>query len=192
MLITPELVYEAVASLESTIICRHERMLSRISQRVGVDDLIQMVTIRALWSKEDCKAETPEQLNHWILVIAANAAKSLYRDHRSTGCRSTQRESFAIGVASDADDSTERSGFQPADVESDPAVRAALEETTKAVLAIIDDLPANQATAIRLRYLQQLSNDEVACEMGISNDAVRCLVSRGLAKARKQLAISLQ
>ena len=104
------------------------------------------------------------------------------------GCRSTQRESFAIGVASDADDSTERSGFQPADVESDPAVRAALEETTKAVLAIIDDLPANQATAIRLRYLQQLSNDEVACEMGISNDAVRCLVSRGLAKAKKLLA----
>lgn len=188
MQITHELIAETVFSLKFLIAARHGRMLATIGQRVDVDDLLQVVAERAMASCAKCKATSVDEFQHWILTIASNSARLMIRDNCAIGKRSIRREGFAIGAASDADDSTQRSGFQPADLDSDPSAIAEVAEATQAVLAVLDRLPVGQARAVRMRYLEQMGNQDIADKLGVSNDAVRLLVSRGIRRARVLLA----
>jgi len=62
------------------------------------------------------------------------------------------------------------------------AVEGAMDNTS--VLSQIDGLPGPMATAVRLRFVEQLSYSEIAVELGTTAGNVRVLVHRGLDKLR--------
>lgn len=173
---------EALAATESIIRARFSRKIGMIGQRVAVEDLLQSVALKAFKSLSKCTATTEEELNHWVLTIAQNCYKSLLTTNYAVK-RSAKMEGCAIGVATDES----RDGFQPADMEGDASVKAEIAEEIQQVLSMLDQLTPDRARAIRMRYLDQMELNDIAEVMGISNEAVRCLVSKGLAKIRKQL-----
>lgn len=183
MQVTPELVAKTFVSVQHIIVSRHERALASIKQRVGIGDLLQNVISKALRFCSSCRAETPDELQHWILTIAKNTAYSMLRDNQSSPIRSTRREEVAVGVESQ----NSRDGYQPADLESDPSALAEMAESTAAMLAVLDRLSPSQSAAVRMRYLEQVDYAVIASQLNTNYDGARLLVSRGLARARKLL-----
>jgi RNA polymerase sigma-70 factor (ECF subfamily) len=66
---------------------------------------------------------------------------------------------------------------------------ALLEAVTDAVIVrgALLDLPRDQREALTLRYLGDLSYEEIAAQLGKSNDAVRQICHRGLVALRRAL-----
>lgn len=68
-----------------------------------------------------------------------------------------------------------------------PEERAANEEEHKGLLELISHLPEGEREAIILKYVNDLSNKEIAAMMKKSEEAVRKLQSRGMHNLRKLL-----
>ena len=64
---------------------------------------------------------------------------------------------------------------------------ALAEVDRSAVIAALHGLPPRQREAVVLRYYGDLSENEIARAMGISNGAVKSAVSRGLAALTSHL-----
>jgi len=62
------------------------------------------------------------------------------------------------------------------------------EEFEELMERVWKEIPAAQKKAISLRYLQEYSNEEVAEEMGVSQESVRNYINRGLKTLRQKLA----
>lgn len=182
MQVTTKLLIETLSEVESVIVSRYSRKLAMVSARFGIDDLLQTVAMKAHVSLESCQAETAEELRHWVLTIARNAVETVITANRASK-RSTLREGCAIGVATDES----RDGYQPAAPIADPATATEVKEQCEAMLAVVETLPELQAKCLRMRYLEQMEYDEIAKVVGCSAQAVRSVVSRGLAKARTKL-----
>lgn len=73
-------------------------------------------------------------------------------------------------------------------VAEESSVGMEYQETTLRVEAAINSLPDNQQKAIRLSSFEQLSNEEIADVMGVTNDNVRALLSRGRKRLRELLS----
>lgn len=112
----------------------------------------------------------PERFESWLLQIAHRRAIDQARARRQT-VPLERAESVADDrrVAS-----PERQGEANADIE---LVRSAL-----------DELPEAQRTVITLRYLFQMSHEEIATQLGRSNEAVRALRQRAFARLRRNIA----
>lgn len=186
-MITEAQLIEALTANESIIRARFSRKLALVGSRVSIEDLLQSVALKAFKAMSKCTATTEDELNHWILTIAQNTAESMITHHRSCAKRATKSEQVAIGQGSDEDNSSSRGGFQPADLESDAAVQVEMAEEIQMILSMIDELTPDRARAIRMRYIDQMEPVDIAKVMGISSEAVRCLVNKGLNKIRKAL-----
>jgi len=79
-------------------------------------------------------------------------------------------------------------GLDP--VDPSPSAAARMQNTTRAnaLYHALNQLPERQAQAVRLRHLEERSNDDIAAIMGLSVDAVESLQARG----RRKLAAYLQ
>ena len=69
----------------------------------------------------------------------------------------------------------------------DPATAALEAESTRAALALIAELPPDQAEVVALRVLGGMSVDEVARIIGKRPGAVRVLAHRGLRRLAQRL-----
>jgi len=170
-----------LAEVESTIRARFSRRLTIIGSRYDVDDLLGDVAIKCIRGIDSCRAETETELRHWVLTTAKNTAETVITANR-TAKRSTAREQQAIGVATD----DSRDGFQPA-IEDAPEMVAEFNEECKIVMNAIAQLSPNQATAIRMWYIDGCDYAAISAKLGLSVNMCRLLVSRGLKKVRAKL-----
>jgi RNA polymerase sigma-70 factor (ECF subfamily) len=185
MLITADVLMATLSEVESVIVNRFRRKLSMVAPRFDVEDLLQTVAMKAHMAMDSCKAQTEEELRHWVLTIARNTVESVVTANRSCQKRATLREKCAIGTT----DEEGRDGYQPAASLEDPAVQVEVKEQTAMLLVAIEKLPVLQARSVRLRYIEQMEYEEIASELGCSVQAVRSLVSRGLAGTRNILRV---
>lgn len=178
---TTEQLVDALTACESTIRARFTRRLSMVSSRVDVDDLIGEVSYKLFRSLDTCQATTDDELRHWILQTAKWTAETMITGHRASK-RSTAREHVAIGVATD----DSRDGYQPS-LNDDPCEVAQANETLASVMAVIDGLRPMQAACVKASYLHGRDYADIADEFGISHEAVKQHVKRGLAAVREIL-----
>ena len=74
-----------------------------------------------------------------------------------------------------------------ANPESNPAHAVTIEMERQQVRAAIMQLPSDQRQVIVLRFMQDLSHDEVAATIGKTNEATRALQHRAVSALRLML-----
>jgi RNA polymerase sigma factor (sigma-70 family) len=88
------------------------------------------------------------------------------------------------------DDATRRRlGFQPV-VLDDPDLERVVALASQDVVRLVDELPDEQAVAVRGRVLDDRAYADLAVELDCSESVVRQRVSRGLARLRARLSDS--
>jgi len=126
----------------------------------AAEDLAQDTWVAALRAK-------PADLHAWMNVVARNFAR---RSKRDAGLRAAHEPHAAR--------------HEPIEGPDEIAARVELQRKLAAALLALDE-PFR--TALVLRYLDGLSSIQVAERLGVSHDAARQRISRGLARLREKL-----
>lgn len=136
-------------------------------------DLLQATFERAIAAADSYHGENEHELRGWLRAIAYSVMRDHERgdvyDQRVLGRLRSSRPSFS-------DDELAR--LQNA---------AAREAFFSLIARQVDELPAEQARAVRLRFLEDLPYEEIAKRMNTSEQAARTRTSRGLRSLRKRL-----
>jgi len=147
---------------------------SRLPSARDAEDVAQEAFIRA-WRSLD-RLENPRLFLGWLLRIAQNRAT----DH----LRRRRRE---ISIETLADGSLEAARRWGGDPPSASEERVENEEEWQMAREALDRLSEPYRTAVVLRYLKGLSNQEMARSLGEPEGTIRNRLFRGLRKLRRAM-----
>ncbi|ROQ78235.1 RNA polymerase sigma factor [Streptomyces sp. NBC_01260] len=142
------------------------------------DDLGQETFLRAYSALREYSAERRRQLQPraWLLTIAAN----VWRNHIRTLCRRP-------GIA----DSVEVSAVELLDDSRGPEQLAIDGARRARLVTALSGLPDHHRLPVVLRYIGELSYQEMATVLDCPASTVRAQVSRGLAALRTQSVLAV-
>lgn len=154
---------------------RHVDPLLRFCASKGADadtaaDVTSDTFLSALAHRTEYDAGYPDA-RLWLLSIAAR--KLIDRHRRTAGDRHRH-------------DALMASAPRPTDRDRD-AYAALVEESGGTALDVLADLPRHQQDAIRQRVLDDREYADISRDLGLSEQATRQQVSRGLARLRSHL-----
>lgn len=153
------------------------RMSGPLARRVDPSDLVQQTMLEAHQGLEGILAGDHDHLKATLRkILTCNVANAI-RDHLFTDKRALGRECIGSGELRE----------QPGGLTS-PSVALAKQEKLRQFARLIDQLPQNQATAIRMRYFECASVGEIGETLGRSRTAAAGLLKRGLAELRKHIS----
>lgn len=144
-----------------------------LANRGLVDDIAQDVATQVLRGAH--RIRQPDQLDAWIRRVAVRETMRVVRRTR----RRAQREVPLDDLPAAFDVAT---GIAP----DHAAERRELKESLRGALAL---LPEKQRMALVLRYVHDLTHDQIADAMGIRPGTAGALISRGRAALRSMEAL---
>jgi RNA polymerase sigma-70 factor (ECF subfamily) len=163
------------------------RMDRRIQQRVDASDIVQEVMVEAN-RRLNAYLENPTMPFHlWLRQMARDRIVDAHRRHRASRRRSVDREQPMV-AAGQPDRSTIELAAQICDQELTPAAAATMEELHRRFLAAIEQLDEVDRDTILMRHFEQLSNQEIAQSLGLSEPAASMRYLRAMRRLRKFLA----
>src|SRR5436309_9578629 len=160
------------------------RLDQRIQQRIDVSDIIQDVLVEANRRLQDYLAHPAMPYHLWLRQIAQDRIIDAHRRHRASAKRSVDRERPLAVPAAD-DHSTMELAAQLSDQELTPATAATQKEMAKLVEAAIAKLPDQDCELIIMRHYEQLSNQEIAQALGLTEPAASMRYLRALRKLKE-------
>ncbi|MEV4422705.1 RNA polymerase sigma factor [Patulibacter sp. NPDC049589] len=154
---------------------RHVDAILRLCAARGVDadtaaDVTSDTFLAALIHRATYDATYPDA-RLWLVSIAA---RKLIDRHRQTAGDRHRRDALLATAP------------RPTDRDRD-AYAALADDTGGRALDVLGDLPQSQQDAIRQRVLDDRRYADIAADLGLSEQATRQQVSRGLARLRSQL-----
>lgn len=157
---------------------RHARELTGFFARRTGDpqlalDLLADTFVAALQARGNCRAREDSERAGWLYRIAANRLSDHYR----------QGTSERRALSRIAHQMRPLSGEEYERIET----LAASEHLHAHLNTALSELTAEQELAIRLRVLEERSYAEVARDLGVSEQAARARVSRGLRALRRAI-----
>jgi RNA polymerase sigma-70 factor (ECF subfamily) len=153
------------------------RLIGRLQQRVDASDLVQETMLEAhrnageVFGRGDSGARAA-----LVRILRCNIANAV-RDHCTAKCREVGREASLP-------DGVELAGSRV----GTPSLDFARREMAAKFFALLERLPPDQADALRLRYFEGRSVQEIAEALGRSRVAAAGLLKRGLEQMRTALA----
>lgn len=137
-----------------------------------------------LWKLTGSRESFADALQNALLAmwkhlekLRGRGAKSyLYRIALSAAARAWKTQVPTVG-----------DGFDVATDDDDPANGMVEKESLQQLRVAITQLPDKQARAIVMRYLEQLSYDEMAGQLNCTSATARSHVHKGIQKLRKKL-----
>jgi RNA polymerase sigma-70 factor (ECF subfamily) len=154
------------------LVARHHRDLLRVAYVICRDAALAEDSAQAAWAiawRRIGDVRDPNQIGSWLVAVAANEARRVMRSrHRSV---------HEISVAD-----IELEGAP--DLRTDPLARGIASADLRRVLASLD--PTDRAL-IALRYVAELSSDEIGHALGMSSSGARGRLSRLLVRLRGDL-----
>ena len=154
------------------LVDRHAQRLKRLlramlDNRSEVDDLYQETLLRAYLNLEQLR--DPSRFGAWIYSIAVNLAR-------------TQRRTLSLEVTwySDARSEPDRNRISP-------ETWVIQQETASRIRRAVADLTEAEREAVVLVYLEGLSHQDAAHQLGASLSAVKVRVHRGRNRLRQAL-----
>lgn len=161
------------------------RLDRRIQQRVDVSDVVQEVMIEA--NRRLARyLESPQMPFHlWLRQLARDRIIDAHRRHRASGKRSIDREQAAGGAS--PDQSTFDLVAHLSDGELTPAAAAAQRELARRVEETLAELDEPDAEIIVMRHYEQLSNQEAALALGLTEPAASMRYLRAIRRLRAKL-----
>jgi RNA polymerase sigma-70 factor, ECF subfamily len=151
-----------------------------MSAKGGASDLVQETFLEAIRDLGHFHGNSDAELRAWLRCLLLHHVTKLHRCYRASRKRQLDRE---IRLA-DEDDGT------PAAVPShytSPTGRAVANEQIEVLNRVIQRLPDDYRTVIRLRYVDKKSFDEIAGAMDRSVNAVTLLWFRAVQRMRQHI-----
>ena len=163
------------------------RLDKRVAQRVDVSDIVQEVLVEAS-RRLQLYLENPVMPFHlWIRQIAKDRIIDAHRRHRVSAKRSVDRER-RLELNGQPDASTIELAGQLLDPELTPAARATQREMAIQVQTCIEQLDERDRDILLMRHYEQLSNQEVAQALGLTEPAASMRYLRALKRLRAAIA----
>ncbi len=141
---------------------------SSLRVKASESDLIQDAVLEAQQSFQSFRGASLGQWRQWLRAILKNNIKDLHRRYVETDKRNIHRE---VGDANDghAGNSTES-----------PSQKFVKHEEIQQLEAYLNELPDHYQQALRLRFWQRLSYEEIAAKTDRSAEAVRKILYRAV------------
>jgi RNA polymerase sigma-70 factor (ECF subfamily) len=137
-------------------------------------DLLAETFAAAFEGRGEFRGENPSSERAWLFAIARNQLTDHFRSEQARG--SAVRR---LGI--------ERRELTDSEYDRIEEL-AGTEQLRDLVATQVEQLPAEQHDAVRLRLIEELSYEEVAERLGITQQAARARVSRGLRTLRASVA----
>jgi RNA polymerase sigma-70 factor (ECF subfamily) len=158
------------------------KLLRYVTHLVGeleAEDLTQEVFAKIAQTLKTFRGES--QLSTWIYRIATNAAIDKLR-------AASFRQAALVSSLDDCDEVEERAIWREEEPLS-PEQRLMRQEMHQCFSGYVRNLPANYRAVIILSELEELSNNEIADILGLSLDAVKIRLHRGLTRLFQELKL---
>ena len=162
------------------------RLDQKIRRRVDVSDVVQDVMIDASRRLQEYIANPVMPFHLWLRHIAKDRIIDAHRRHRGSQKRSVDREQ-GLAVPGADDHSTMDLAAHLCDGELTPAAAATQREMAERVEAAITELGEQDGEIIIMRHYEQLSNQEVAQALGLSEPAASMRYLRAVRRLREML-----
>src|SRR5882724_3699955 len=160
------------------------RLDQRIQKRIDVSDIVQDVLVEANRRLQDYLATPVMPYHLWLRQIAQDRIIDAHRRHRASAKRSVDRERPLAVPAAD-DHSTIELGAQLAGRELTPATAATQQEMAQLVKAAIAKLPDQDCEIIIMRHYEQLTNQEIAQALGLTEPAASMRYLRAVRRLKE-------
>lgn len=162
------------------------RLDQRIQRRIDVSDIVQDVLVEANRRLQDYLAKPVMPYHLWLRQIAQDRIIDAHRRHRASAKRSVDRERpLAVPAANDR--STMELAAQLAGRELTPAAAATQKELARVVSAAIAELPEQDCEIIVMRHYEQLTNQEIAQALGLTEPAASMRYLRAIRKLKERM-----
>lgn len=159
------------------------RLDQKLQQRVDVSDIVQDVLIEAS-RRLATYLEDPKMGFHlWLRHIAKDRIIDAHRRHRVSAKRSVDREQSMSAPAA-YDHSSVQLAIQIADKELTPAARATQKELAQRVKQAIEQLDEKDKEIIEMRHYDQLTNQDVAQELNLTEPAASMRYLRAIRRLK--------
>jgi len=165
------------------IVRLHQRRIFRILLALVPDadtaeTLTQECFLRAYRNRKAFRGEA--RVGTWLVRIAINLAA----DHRRNRRHAFWRRLFAHWNG--GEEAWERAQ-RIADPGASPLRRLVARERLRAVWNAVEQLSVQQRTAFALRFVEEMSVEEIAAAMGIEAGTVKSHLARGVAAVRRRV-----
>jgi RNA polymerase sigma-70 factor (ECF subfamily) len=161
------------------------RMDRRLHSRLDPSDVVQEVLLEADGKLAAYLEGRPLPFNIWLRQLALERLAGLYRRHIQTQKRSVRREEFRLSFLTE--ESMDQLADKLADRGSSPSSQARKADTRRRVTAALALLSESDREVLVLRYLEQLSNADIAQVLDLSLSAVKMKHLRSLQRLRDLL-----
>jgi RNA polymerase sigma-70 factor (ECF subfamily) len=162
------------------------RLDHKIRRRVDVSDVVQDVFVEASRRLNEYLRDPSIPFHLWLRQIARDRIIDAHRRHRASGKRSVDRERALFAPVGE-DRSSLDLAAQLRDRELTPAAAAARREMARRVEAAIARLDEPDCEMIVMRHYEQLSNQEVAAALDLTEPAASMRYLRAIRRLRKLL-----
>ena len=161
-----------------------ERQLGQaLSRRVGASDIVQQSFLDAYRGFGEFQGSSKIEFAAWLNRILENNVAETIRNHTAVQKRALSREQ----VLDPGEDSRAGVAEDPQSTGASPSQVAIDSEQTEQITTYLETLPEDQQLAVRLRYLDGWSLDEIAAELDRSIVATAGLIKRGLQSLRQRM-----
>jgi RNA polymerase sigma-70 factor (ECF subfamily) len=159
------------------------RMDRRLAARLDPSDVVQEALADAARAMPDYLKSRPMAFYPWLRQLAWDRLLRLHRHHISTRRRSVDLE--RVDLLPLADQSARDLANRLISASTSPSARAIRIELRERVRATLDGLPPRDREVLVLRYLETLTNAEIAEVLGITEGAVKVRHFRALERFRR-------
>jgi RNA polymerase sigma-70 factor (ECF subfamily) len=156
----------------------------RLQGKVDAADLVQETFLEAHRDLRQFRGTTESELVHWLRRILATTLANQVRRYFGTQARDPQLERELAEALDASSRSMDRGLVAP---QSSPSQQAVRREQAVLLADALEVLPEDYRQVIVLRQLEGLSFPEVAQHMRRSEDSVKKLWARALARLRQTL-----
>ena len=164
------------------------RLDRKIQRRVDISDIVQEVFVEASRRMSDyLQSGNGMPFHLWLRQITRDRIIDAHRRHRVSEKRSVDRER-ALSAPVGMDQSSMDLAGQITDKEMTPGARATQRELAQKVEATLGELNDQDAEIIIMRHYEQLTNQEVAIALELSEPAASMRYLRAVRRLREKLS----
>ena len=163
------------------------RLDRRIQQRVDASDIVQEVLIEANRRLQRYLDDPAMPFHLWLRQMARDRIIDAHRRHRVSGKRSVDREQAMLAPAA-MDRSTLELAGQLCDPEMTPAAAATMQELQRRFEAALETMDDRDREIVLMRHFEQLSNQDVAKALELTEPAASMRYLRAIRRLRKLLS----
>lgn len=160
------------------------RLDRQIQPRVDASDIVQDVMVEASRRLDDYLANPVMPFHLWVRHIARDRIIDAHRRHRVSAKRSVDREQ-AMAIPGGMDQSSIILVRELMDGERSPASQVIEQELSGLVEGAIANLEELDAEVIVMRHYEQLTNQEIALALGLTEPAASMRYLRAIKRLRE-------